>query len=502
MDTSKDNAVLRVKVQRHSASLEPPEHHVVAAPAASFLSWPSTSKSSQESTVKRKLDGFRNPWPSWHKPTSAEAWNSLQWGQEPPDPCIDLAASHLEPLPASTKAPVFHKKPTFGDINNWPDSSGAKATRLLSVEKPDFSFPSCQSKVTWLGHAGILVQLPPLRDTSGRPVRCLFDPMFSMRCSPSQTIGPVRSYPPPCDMEALPPIDAVFISHNHYDHLDYDTIMAIWKNSQQTVRFFVPLGNGQWFIDSGIPAARVTELDWWESAQLTDPVSESASLKIWCTPSQHGSGRPEVGVNTALWSSWFLESQQPGEDPYRVFFAGDTGYQFHDSPSWPPSPSQSESEQEKHSNDAKFPPCPAFAKIRQRFGPPNLLLLPVSVGATFAYLRSLVYLPDWLSPIPRHSPGVTGANHMPAWDAVRVLNAMRGGEGGRADAKGSSPTVAIAMHWGTFVTDPIEVLRTLGQLEWACQKQGVRFARHLDDSSGTEEKPWFLALNHGQSICI
>ncbi|KAK0707367.1 beta-lactamase superfamily domain-containing protein [Lasiosphaeris hirsuta] len=482
MDTTRDDA-LRVQVQRNSG-LEPPEHHVLAVPASrSFLAWTSKSTASPQQSTRTNIQEFRNPWPSWHKPTSEEVWSNLQWGQEPPDPCIDLAASRLEPLPVPSEPPL-DKKPTF-DIADWPNSPGAKATRLLSIEKPDFSFSPCRSKVTWLGHASILVQLPPLH-ASGRPVRCLFDPMFSMRCSPSQIIGPVRSYPPPCNVEALPPIDAVFISHNHYDHLDCDTIMAIWKNDQQTVRFFVPLGNGQWFIDSGIPADRVVELDWWESAELTHMASEAVSLKIWCTPSQHGSGRPEVGVNVALWSSWFLESRQPGEDPYRVFFAGDTGYQFHDSPS-----------------DAKFPPCPAFAEIKVRLGPPNLLLLPVSVGATFAYFRSLVYLPDWLSPMPRHSPGVTGANHMPAWDAVRVLNTMTDGEG--AAKERGSPTVAVAMHWGTFITDPIEVSRTLGQLEWACQKQGVRFGRYLEDSLGVSrknEEPWFLALNHGQSTCI
>ncbi|KAK4236199.1 beta-lactamase superfamily domain-containing protein [Achaetomium macrosporum] len=500
----------------------PPEHHVVAASASkaasgwtSYLpSWAPSPGRSRVSLNKSDSAGFRNPWPSWHKPSAVEKWDSLQWGEDD-DGCVELAASHLADNPAPQK-PEPGKRPRFSDIDNWPDSVGAKAARLLRIEDPDFSFPSnASAKVTWLGHASVLVQLPPLGSGIDRPVRCLFDPIFSARCSPSQHAGPIRSYPPPCKAEDLPEIDAVFISHNHYDHMDYDSIMAVWRQSRDVVRFFVPQGNKKWLLDWGISADRIVELDWWESAELAHSslTPTNKALKIWCTPAQHNSFRSGGDTNTALWSSWYLEYLTPDNPPFRVFFAGDTGYQFHASPAWPPSPRNPDPPENEEGKE--FTACPAFAQIRDRIGPPNLLLLPVSVGATFAYLRSFVPLPNWINPFPRHSAGVTAANHLPPWDAVRVLKIMTETENGVQQLGGTEqPAVAVAMHWGTFVTDPVEVLRTLGALEWACQAQGVRFARGLEDgmgkdnasgergADGKEVPPWFVALNHGQSVSL
>jgi L-ascorbate metabolism protein UlaG (beta-lactamase superfamily) len=456
-------------------------------------------------------------------------WDSFQWGEDDDD-CMELAASHLADDPTPRK-PEKSKRPAFRDINDWPNSLGAKAARLLRIEDPDFTFPTdTKAKVTWLGHAGVLVQLPSLDSQVNRPVRCVFDPMFSARCSPSQFAGPIRSYPPPCKVEDLPPIDIVCISHNHFDHMDYDSILSIWRHSRDSVRFFVPLGNKRWLLDWKIPADRIIELDWWDSADLTaaSPAPSTSTLKVHCTPAQHNSFRSAGDANTDLWSSWYLERLPPAtgpqtQTPYRLFFAGDTGYQFHPSPSWPPSPSNPTLDTSHE--DEKFPACPAFAEIRDRIAPPNLLLLPISVGATFAYLRSFVPLPDWINPCPRHTAGVTGANHMPPWDAVRVLRVMtetgRGKDDDPEDGEGSGEEgeggggegfgpVAVAMHWGTFVTDPAEVLRTLGGLEWACQTQGVRFGRGSPSSGegpgsggshrGTE--PWFVAVNHGGSVCL
>ncbi len=233
--------------------------------------------------------GFRNPWPSWHKPTQTETWEALRWGQDD-DSCIQLAASHLPSSPPLK--PESDRRPNFSDIDDWPRSTGAQAACLLRVQEPDFAFDPAvdRAKVTWLGHAGILLQLPPLRE-AGEPVRCLFDPIFSMRSSPTQAAGPVRAYPPPCPVQSLPPVDALFISHNHYDHLDHDTIMSLWRSNQPRMRIFVPLANLQWFVDCGIPADRITELDWWDSVALEDAGPESKSLKISCTPAQHSSGR-------------------------------------------------------------------------------------------------------------------------------------------------------------------------------------------------------------------
>ncbi|KAL2150621.1 hypothetical protein VTH82DRAFT_7184 [Thermothelomyces myriococcoides] len=619
-------------ITRSKSGAEPPQHHVASvgtteAPSgwASYIpSWAPSPRRSRPSLGEAKVAGFRNPWPSWHRPTWAETWNSFRWGEDG-DGCIELAASHLPDWPAQPQDLSRNMQPSFLDAREGPDSIGAKAARLLRVEAPDFSFPpGTKAKATWLGHAGVLVQLPPLDHAGlGRPVRALFDPLFGDRCSPSQFAGPVRSYPPPCRVQDLPPIDLVLISHNHFDHMDSGSILSVWDHSRDSVRFFVPLGNAKYLLEWSIPTDRVVELDWWDSADFTcGPVpagnkgnygnefnkssssttiassgcgesssTKSNTLRVHCTPAQHNSFRSYGDTNTALWSSWLLElsptrhhQQQQGkqeqqQQPYRVFFGGDTGYQFHPDPSWPPSPNNpgdsnyhedEETNEDKDKEGGQFPACPAFAEIRARIGAPHLLLLPVSVGATFSYLRSFFDLPlpfSWpfglassssssssssrtrFNPFPRHSAGVTGANHMPAWDAVRVLRVMAGpqrqrhrhhqgsdkgrkgkkereeekelddsvdggGSGvGSSDEAGSSSdgAVAVAMHWGTFVPDPEEVLRTLGSLEWACQRQRVRFTRELrrdvgpattTDAGGRERGLVFVAPHHGASVVV
>lgn len=480
-----------------SATGQPPEHHVIGTSTAHTSSgWSSYLPSWSLSLAHTRpslqpegtIAGFRNPWPSWHKPTKAEMLSSFEWGPDT-DPCIDLAASHLtkfpEPDPAS-------KRPRFSDVDD-KTSPGAKAARLLQVENPDFSFPSSattRAKVTWIGHAGVLVQLPPMEEGE-RPLRFLFDPIFSERCFPSEYIGPVRSYPSPCDIQDLPEIDAVFASHNHYDHLECNTLAEIWAKNKDSVRFFVPLGNKSLLLSLGVPEDRVVEMDWWDSASLSPLGGTEKIVKIWCTPAQHNSARSAADGNPTLWSSWYLEhTRSPRSPPFRVFFAGDTGYQFHSSNTWPPSPPNRHEEKEQ-----TYPPCPAFKEIRDRIGAPDLLILPISVGASFAYLKSFFPFPDWANPMPRHSAGVVGANHMPPWDAVKVMHDMAGDQ---------NKAVAVGMHWGTFVTDPVEVLKTLGQLEWACQSQGVKFARELPshDGDGGIDESVFLALNHGQSVTL
>ncbi|KAK0615298.1 beta-lactamase superfamily domain-containing protein [Bombardia bombarda] len=514
---------MQVHPNKRDVNAAPLAHHKKPTPPWSWL---------PSSLAKDAKAGFCNPWPSWHKPTNEEVWNSLQWGDDD-DPCIDLAVRHLPqdegktfvggPVSQNLSQNLSWNRPNFDLESNPPSSNAARAARLLKIEQADLDFnptsPSVGAKTTWLGHAGVLVQLPPPSTDRGvRPLRCLFDPIFSMRCSPNQFVGPLRSYPPPCAVEDLPPIDVVFISHNHYDHLDYDTISKIWMHNKATVRFFVPLGNKRTLASWDIPEDRIAELDWWESADMTPRGAfRKGSLKIWCTPAQHNSGRlgRDTEADATLWSSWYLENQTPNEPPYRVFFAGDTGYQFHGSPDWPPSPNNPSPNIEE-----KYPCCPAFEEIKVRLGAPHLLLLPVSVGATYAYLRSFNPLPESMNPIPRHRPGLTGAAHMPPWDAVRVLKVMAGKEGHvdevststrarpeDSDAKNRPDTVAIAIHWGTFVTDPVDVLKTLGEVEFACQQQGVRFARSSscmkeDNGSkqGADRRLYFLALNHGQGV--
>ena len=155
--------------------------------------------------------------------------------------------------------------------------------------------------------------------------------------SPFTWLGPKRYTDMPCQVEDIPTIDAVVISHNHYDHMDHPTIMKI-KAKHPNVQFFVPLGNKKWFEKSGINKG-VTELDWWEQRDIelapstnkievskTDVRSNIADEKsilarIGCLPCQHTSARTAFDKSLTLWASWSVESGGK-----KVWFGGDTGF--------------------------------------------------------------------------------------------------------------------------------------------------------------------------------
>lgn len=143
----------------------------------------------------------------------------------------------------------------------------------------------------------------------------LFDPVFSDRCSPSQLVGPKRYTERPCDIEHVPQVDVVCISHNHYDHTDHGTLLRIhrrWPHCQ----YYVPLGNRDWFEDCGIQ--NCTELDWWDQQEITLGTADcqlSATLSL--LPCQHTSGRGLRDRSFTLWGSWSVESGGK-----KLYFAG------------------------------------------------------------------------------------------------------------------------------------------------------------------------------------
>jgi L-ascorbate metabolism protein UlaG (beta-lactamase superfamily) len=143
-------------------------------------------------------------------------------------------------------------------------------------------------------------------------LRVLTDPVWGPRASPSRLAGPKRFQPVPVALAALPPIDLVLVSHDHYDHLDYPTIRALAKAD---VPFVTSLGVGAHLQAWGVRPERITELDWWESHALP-----GADLTVTAAPSQHFSGRGLKDRNATLWSSLVIRSAR-----HAVFFSGDTG---------------------------------------------------------------------------------------------------------------------------------------------------------------------------------
>jgi L-ascorbate metabolism protein UlaG (beta-lactamase superfamily) len=181
--------------------------------------------------------------------------------------------------------------------------AGRPPADIPLVKPANLSLPPAQLAVTWLGHSTTLVEIDGYR--------VLTDPVWSERCSPSQTVGPQRMHAPPVQLESLPAVDAIVISHDHYDHLDLDTVVALART--QRAPFFVPLGVGAHLRNWGIPAHRIVELDWGERGSADD-------LTLVCTPARHFSGR-FLSRNTTLWASWVFAGPQ-----HRAYFGGDTGY--------------------------------------------------------------------------------------------------------------------------------------------------------------------------------
>ncbi len=220
--------------------------------------------------VHHTANGFRNP----HQESSRGFGAFLKW---------QFGLGPREETPSwLQEIPPYSPDRTDADLNH--------------VNHPD---PK-EIQITWIGHATFLIQ------AGGMNV--LTDPIFSERASPVSFAGPRRLAPPGIRLEDLPPIHAVILSHDHYDHLDAPTVQRLGPS----VRYFVPLGVGSWLVNAGVNQA--VELDWWKSASL-------GSMRIHAVPAQHFSGRTPFNRNGTLWMGWVLETPAGN-----VFFAGDTGY--------------------------------------------------------------------------------------------------------------------------------------------------------------------------------
>jgi len=154
-----------------------------------------------------------------------------------------------------------------------------------------------------LGHSTMLIKLGG--------AFYLTDPVFSERASPVQWAGPARFHQPPISIAELPPIEAIILSHDHYDHLDHAAVLAL---ADKTNYFITPLGVGERLVKWGIAAAKVRQLDWWQSTALH-------GVKLTATPAQHFSGRSMRDRDQTLWASWVIEHAG-----LKLFFGGDSGY--------------------------------------------------------------------------------------------------------------------------------------------------------------------------------
>ncbi|TYJ55675.1 hypothetical protein B9479_003578 [Cryptococcus floricola] len=419
---------------------------------------------------------FKNPWPSYRTASLKDAYQAYQRGaaialhpsrlrgvaklEGKQDSDADDSEYELEPAWTESDSIMPKKiyvRPEFARVGSGDEREDWRDPPVEVVEPTWGDGSDGREKVTWLGHAGVLIQIP--WKTSENPDNkrngtcgILFDPIFSYRCSPTQYAGPARYIDSPCTVSMLPEIHACCISHDHYDHLDYYTIMDLWKYHQSTIHFFVPMGLKQWFTSSGIPAFRVTELDWWHETVLTfsetpdfdyDPhyppeepedalnktpnlhTPSALALKIVFTPAQHRSGRGVLDHMTTLWGSWCVGVVEDADREYalepgmkdwkgfKAYFGGDTGYRYATAP---------------EEDDSAI--CPAFQRIGDLYGPFTFAMLPLSTGSSLPFLRTVLSLSldQYL---------LTSSLHCSPADSLEIHRVIQ-----------SQRTLGI--HWGTF----------------------------------------------------
>jgi len=279
------------------------------------------------------------------------------------------------------RASPAHHGPDGGFRNpglEWPRASGGAVLRwqwerlrrgvppnpaphALPVVPGDVAYPRAargELRITWVGHSTFLIQLGGLN--------LLTDPIWSRRASPVQWAGPARLVPPGLPFDQLPPVDAVLVSHDHFDHLDRPTVVRLRRTFGDAPRWVTPLGYRPWLARIGV--RNVAELDWWQSTSIETP---AGALRVTALPAQHWSRRSLVGDGRRLWASYAVETP----DGFRLYFGGDTGY------------------------------FGGFAEIGSRLGPFDAVILPI--GA---------YEPRWfMRPV-----------HMDPGDAVRAYQDLGG----------------------------------------------------------------------------
>ncbi|KAF2662769.1 Metallo-hydrolase/oxidoreductase [Lophiostoma macrostomum CBS 122681] len=300
----------------------------------------------------------------------------------------NIPTSFINPWPS-----YRHTSPTQALQKRWFSTSRnfvpvpKDPSHLVPVQTPSFPNPSSPSapanelRATWIGHASFLLQF--------RSFNILLDPVFSQRVGPYNLLGPTRFTALPCTVDDLPDIDAVLISHDHYDHLDAPTLQKLEARKPGTIRYLCGLGLGKVLLGlgAGIREGQVREMDWWDGVRRVE-----GGIEFICTPAQHRSGRVPWAFESTLWCSWIvsaptppsssISATTPASQTKRLFFAGDTGY------------CAVSSDSQLGHQDAPHPPCPAFKEIGELYGPFDLALLPIGCFKPRAFMAGVHSSPD------------------------------------------------------------------------------------------------------------
>ena len=255
--------------------------------------------------------------------------------------------------------PPSHHSPSGGFRNPWPGgvAMGARDVARWMLWDRLFHPPVDKSRasqfrqatpshparvvaphvvVTWVGHSSFLVQLDG--------INLLTDPIWSDRAGPLAVLGPKRWVPPGIPFDALPPIDAILLSHNHYDHLDDRTVRRLIRRYPEAA-WFAPLGVAAFVRARG--ATRVSDLDWWDETSL-------GAMRLACTPAQHFSARGLADRGRTLWCGWSILGPSR-----RVFFAGDSAYH------------------------------PEYSRISERHGPFDVAMIPIGAYEPRWFMKSV-----------------------------------------------------------------------------------------------------------------
>jgi N-acyl-phosphatidylethanolamine-hydrolysing phospholipase D len=331
-------------------------------------------------------------------------------------------------------------------LPEWRWSTKYYALPRLPVDWAGVAAPTARLQALWVGHVTFLVQ--------AGGVNVLTDPVFGGRASPVSFAGPKRFTPPACEVEDLPPIHAVTISHNHYDHLCAPTIARLLAKEQRDLAaaaaggggggggggaragglptsghapftgttFYVPLGVGRYLRGMGVGEGAIVEMDWGDSVPLRVAAGVPPPT-LTCVPAQHQSARTLWDRNSSLWAGFVVKT--PGgatagggragapSAPSAWYFSGDTGYRAVPAGAGPGSAAE-----------AAAPRCPAFADIGAAHGPFDLAFLPIGAYSPRTFMSSFHASPE---------------------DAVEM----------HADVRAAR---SVGMHWGAFpLTDePVE----------------------------------------------